>query len=385
MSIRIIHILGSIGHDFGGPAYSVPSLAAALQYKDIDTEIVSISAGKRNEIIESNQISSKIFPARVGGMFQLSFGLFKYLISQKERDVVFHIHTFWNMIGLVTLFALLINKRPHLIISMRGVLLPAARCKKRFRKFIAWHLFVKYLIRKADAVHVTSKEERDEFLKIIDNSKVYLIHNIPPTSKISNIGEVASTQNIFNSFANRYRYFGTMSRIVPHKGVHKIIKAFTLLSNMYDDWRLLIAGPIEDVKYHNELLSMVKANNLADKVIFVGQLNGKNKEEFFEKIELFILLSDSENYGMSIVESLHHSTPVIATKNSPWSEIAKYSAGWWIDDDEKVILSTMRESLSTETSELKNMGENGVKIISLIEQDAPNVKYIEMYKEVVHV
>ena len=379
--MKILHILGSVGHHYGGPAYSVPLLVGGLRDAGINAEIVSVVANQRNEIVDSLKIPSRIFPTIIGGKIQLSIGLFYYLVSQKERNVIFHLHTLWNMIGLVTLLAWILNRKSHLVISTRGYFLPAAIAKGWLRKKVAWYLFVKYLLNRADAIHVTSVQERDEILSYIENKHLFMIENIIPIQAVDNERET-SFLKFDTKTTNPCRYFGTMCRIVPHKGIHKIIRSFAEIPKVHPDWCLLIAGPKEDVAYFNELQEMIKKYNLTDNVKFVGQVLGEDKEVFLNTIELFILLSDSENYGMSIAEALLHNIPVIATTNAPWSDILIHSAGWYIDDNPESILSSLDESLSSSSTVLKSIGENGSKIFGTYDQEKLIDQYCDMYQKV---
>ena len=53
-----------------------------------------------------------------------------------------------------------------------------------------------------------------------------------------------------------------------------------------------------------------------------------------------ILFSKSENFGVSIVESLSVSTPVVASYGTPWQTLQENNAGFWIPLDKRKLVST---------------------------------------------
>ena len=69
--------------------------------------------------------------------------------------------------------------------------------------------------------------------------------------------------------------------------------------------------------------------SLTSSVYFVGHIEGKEKQYYFEASDLFVLTSHTENFGMSIAEALVYGVPTITTINTPWTSIHK-KAGWCV-------------------------------------------------------
>lgn len=65
--------------------------------------------------------------------------------------------------------------------------------------------------------------------------------------------------------------------------------------------------------------------------IFTGPLNDDAKWDAYDRANLFVLPTYSENFGIVVAEALWASVPVITTKGTPWSELEEYKCGKWID------------------------------------------------------
>ena len=76
----------------------------------------------------------------------------------------------------------------------------------------------------------------------------------------------------------------------------------------YPNWELLICGFNEN-NYKKVILTKIKDLNLR-RVILKDFVTGKDKEKIYYSSDLFILLSHSENFGLSIAEALSYDTVI---------------------------------------------------------------------------
>ena len=65
-------------------------------------------------------------------------------------------------------------------------------------------------------------------------------------------------------------------------------------------------------------------------------MEGEEKYKLYANAYFSILVSHSENFGNVVIEALSQGTPVIASKGTPWEQLAE-KAGFWIDNDENSI------------------------------------------------
>jgi glycosyltransferase involved in cell wall biosynthesis len=147
-----------------------------------------------------------------------------------------------------------------------------------------------------------------------------------------------------------------MSRIDPKKGLDILM---TVLARLPADTLLDVYGSGTPA-YVGEMVSLARRLNLEDRVVFHGHVVGERKAKAFADADIFILPSHSENFGMAIAEALGHAVPVIVSDQTPWQEVERVGAGYWVDNSPPAIadaLARMRKR------DLKAMGKAGRKWI----------------------
>ena len=77
-------------------------------------------------------------------------------------------------------------------------------------------------------------------------------------------------------------------------------------------------------------------------------LKGELKVGALNASDLFVLPSYSENFGMSIAEAMAAKLPVITTHGTPWQEIERYNAGWWVELSQANIDDALAKALSVD-------------------------------------
>lgn len=104
--------------------------------------------------------------------------------------------------------------------------------------------------------------------------------------------------------------FVSVGRLVPIKNFDKLITAFAK-ADLGEKARLNIIG---DGPERNNLEKMVVATGLKDKVLFHGAATRDKIAEKFYDSDAFILLSEKETFGVSMVEAMYTGLPVISSR-----------------------------------------------------------------------
>jgi glycosyltransferase involved in cell wall biosynthesis len=95
-----------------------------------------------------------------------------------------------------------------------------------------------------------------------------------------------------------------------HKDFDTLILAFKKLNLEYPDINLSIGG---DGPEKEKILKLIKSENLVDKVSYLGLLNQAQSINFYRNIDIFILSSKTEAFGMVILEAMACGIPVIGS------------------------------------------------------------------------
>ena len=116
---------------------------------------------------------------------------------------------------------------------------------------------------------------------------------------------------------------GVIGRFDPMKGFSLFITACNILKNKGIKFKAKIAGSpqMEYIAEYKKIKRLVRNYNLQNEIEFTGWIN--NREIFYEDIDIFILPSTYEPFGIVLLEAMMYGKPIIASKTEGPSEILK--------------------------------------------------------------
>ena len=112
------------------------------------------------------------------------------------------------------------------------------------------------------------------------------------------------------------------------------------------------------VSHAKELERLIQQLNLKS-VYIEPPVFGQEKTELMSQAQLFVLPSRSENFAMTVGESLAVGVPVIATKGAPWAGLEAHACGWWVDHGHTALATALRTALLLPDAERRAMGARG--------------------------
>jgi len=99
----------------------------------------------------------------------------------------------------------------------------------------------------------------------------------------------------------------TVSRLVKKNGVDDLIKAGQYLDFPF---KIIVVGDGPD---RDELEKLVSKLNLNNKVVFEGEVNHRDLVKYYSSADIFVRASLSEGLGISFLEAMAVSLPIIGT------------------------------------------------------------------------
>lgn len=277
--------------------------------------------------------------------FPFSLNYFKKLFDIKP-DII-DLQGIWSSTSILSLIYYSLSRTPY-IVTPRGMLEKWALQQSYFKKKIFYFFIERHHLKNAIYLRATSDLEASTFIKLGFDKKKIL--NIPNSIKIPNLKKK-------NKKKNKKKRLLFLSRLHHKKGLVELLYSWKVIQNKFYDWELVICGYDEN-NYKNKIIEKIKELNLK-RVILNDFVTGKKKEEIYYSSDLFILLSHSENFGLSIAEALSYKIPVITTTNTPWKKLNKYKCGWCIKLDTAEIVRTLKKALSISNKERISMGNIG--------------------------
>lgn len=101
--------------------------------------------------------------------------------------------------------------------------------------------------------------------------------------------------------------------LIPRKGVHHLLNAFSAAAADFSDARLVIVGREDNKDYAAELKRQVKRLVLEDRVEFVQPMPQAELASYMSRACVFVLPSVSEALGRVVLEAMATGTPVIGS------------------------------------------------------------------------
>jgi glycosyltransferase involved in cell wall biosynthesis len=110
-------------------------------------------------------------------------------------------------------------------------------------------------------------------------------------------------------------------RLVTTKGLPLLLSVWKKLANRYQEARLLLVGSggLGLQNCEQELREFVSRNSLDRSVIFTGSV--ENVHEYLQASDFFVFPSEREAFGISVIEAMACSLPVISTSAGGLSDI----------------------------------------------------------------
>jgi len=228
---------------------------------------------------------------------------------------------------------------------------------KHLKKWLYWPWAEYRVLRDAAAVIFTAEEER------FQARKSFWLYRC--REKVSPLGVEAPliSSNAKSEFLSRYpqlqnsRNFLFLGRLHPKKGCDILLEAFARFRSN-DSISLILAGP-DQVGWESDLRRQVTRLNLTTRVVFTGMLEGSMKQGAFASAEAFVLPSHQENFGISVVEALAVSVPVlISNRVNIWREIEADRAGYVESDDLAGTTRLLQRWIDTAPAEREMIRQN---------------------------
>jgi len=234
-------------------------------------------------------------------------------------DVV-HLTGVYSFPTLPALFFSKIFKKP-VVWSPHGALQRWQGSSKPELKAL-WEQICNLLAPEQLYLHVTSEEEAKESQNRLPGIKTVIIPN-----------GVEMPKEVNHVPSNGLLRIGYLGRLDPKKGIENLLAACGMLKMGQDFQIALTIGGSRNPSYTRAVSHAIENLHLTSHVKMVGYIEAHRKDQFFENLDVLVVPSHTENFGLVVAEALAHSVPVIASKGTPWKQLEEVGCGLWVDND----------------------------------------------------
>ena len=297
MNYSILHVITTI--DLGGAEKQLLTLATCQSEKGFDVEVIFL---KNSPTLIQDFLVAGV---RVDSTFA-KLGFFRQCIKLRRKKVqegvVIHAH----LPRAEILCALSLESRSFIVTRHNSeAFFPngPVQLSKLLSRFVLKRAFALISISKAVTSYLKSSREMSES---IEN---YVIpYGLKSTSVLPKGKKHYRTVPI---------QIGTVSRLVPQKNLPLLLGALKELNSIrssHFELTILGTGPLE-----RELRLMSVALGIENVVSWRGQT--RDVMSFYRSLDIFVLPSDYEGFGLVLLEAMSQGIPVIARRISAIPEV----------------------------------------------------------------
>ncbi len=346
--IQSIHVIPSIAEESSGPSYSVSRLVQSLNHLNAPTTLAALDWSP----IKSPPAFLKTFPIGIGprrlGRSPMMFRWLKRETLSGDIRII-HNHGMWQLNSIYPSRVAKANGIPF-VSSPRGALSQWAMNHGSRWKRVFWQLLQRSALQSSSCFHATAESELADIRRLGFKQPVSTIPNGIDIPEIQTVPKCSPRTLLF------------LGRIHPVKGLDMLLPAWKAVEDRFPEWQLKIVG--SDVGYggpvgYSQAMKNLSASLRIKRIAFLGEVLGNEKQRLLQQAELFVLPSYSENFGISVAESLAAGTPAIVTKGAPWQNLNLFNAGWHVNTDTDSLVAAFQIALSQTPRTLTEMGDNG--------------------------
>ena len=346
--MKIVAVVPSIGAESSGPSYSVPGLCRGLVSAgcDVSLHFVGKTPDRHFEYPVVSHRSSRWPHPRL----RRSPEMLRSLREECESADIIHNNSLWLYPNVYPAWAKK-GTRCRLVNAPRGTLAEWS-LKHHWLQKKLFGMYAQYeAMALTDMWHATCEKEYEEIRLAGYRQPVAIV---PIGIDLPEVGSRnALNMRNRNGMKKRVVFFGRLHRV---KAIDNLILAWGQVAEKFPEWELVIAGPDGGVR--SELEAMAAARHLTC-VSFVGEINGYAKYEFLAAADIYVLPSYTENFGITVAESLACGTPVIASQGTPWPGLEREQAGRWVPIGVAPLADALRGMMSMNDDERCLMGKRG--------------------------
>ena len=340
MNKKILHIVPTLKKD--GAETQLVILLRELKKSIFSIDLVTFDSYTEGKNIERDlvHLGIKIEECRKN-IFSTFFYLYKKIKNEDYDLVHSHLPRADIAIGIVSL----ILKTQH-VISVHAQY--GTRKNESRVKYFFYFPFWIFILNKSYKIIAISEKVRTWLIsnRVTKNIDVVL-YGVAPKNKFHN--------------QENYKQIGMAARFLPWKGWEILLEVTDFLNKLGFSFKLHLAGS-DDIGYKKELKLLVNKKELQEIVEFHDEF--EDIYEFFDLINIFIFLSESEGFGLVLLEAMSYGVPIICSDIPPINEFVDAETGILVDRNDTKSIAEKIIQLFSNPEKLLTMKENQKRKVS---------------------
>jgi glycosyltransferase involved in cell wall biosynthesis len=165
-----------------------------------------------------------------------------------------------------------------------------------------------------------------------------------------------------------------LSRLNAKKGLDVLAQAFALILQQIPESRLAIVGRGDPLDYETKVRNWLRQAGVEDRTIMTGLLVGQERLQAFADADVFVLPSQSENFGFAMFEAMASRIPVVVSDTLNYAiEIQRHESGIAVPRTPQEFAQAIVRLLN-DPGLRQQMGYNGLQLAQAYSWEACGVK-----------
>lgn len=401
-----------IARDMKGSGTWLVSMANALTKYHPEVEIYNVTEGGERRVDE-----------KVNGICQITLPLLKNNKGKKWKqrekeclDIVREVNPniihvwgtekYWGCLDFCGSFPSI-----PVLLEMQGIVksVADAYCGELSISEIVRAITLKELLKPTSHIYFIQKKYRQKAIREVDIVKHFYFISVQsqwvekwikyynPSSVVFRTGILLrssfySVNQWSDDNIKSHVIFTTAATQSPLKGLHVLLKAFSVVRKIFPDAKLRIAGSLQNgIKgggyFNNIIKPYIKDNGLTNDVVFLGALSTDQLINEYKNASVFVNPSFVESYSLVVAEAMMVGTPTVASYAGAIPELGK--------NQEELLLFPKGDyvacahaicDLMADAKKSRDISLNSRKI-ALVRNDEQNVvdRQVEIYTQLLKI
>lgn len=327
----------------GGTAERTRHLAINLAKAGCECEVFAMTGNSWQEEFDSNHIGS-VITGKLGVRFPVPLlNPYRAWKSVRSADII-HIMGYWNLLSVAMGFLAVLARKPYMLCPA-GEFASVHKPRPIMRAFHV--LLGKALIWRASGFIAITDLERAT-ISDVTGAAVEDISVIPNA-----VSEPAPSTIPANTMLPDRPFILFMGRLTPVKGPDLLVQAY-INTPAAHEYPLVLAGP--DFGMQEQLQAMLDEAEVPGRVLFVGFLDEKERNEAYRRAMMLVIPSRSEAMSLVALEAGIVELPVLLTNACGFDEVEKIGGGMVVEPSAEGVGRGLEQMLGN-LDQLRKMGE----------------------------
>jgi glycosyltransferase involved in cell wall biosynthesis len=311
--MNILHVIPSVGPARGGPSFLLRTLTAGLAQSGVRVHVATTDDNGIDRLdvqcgtpIRDMGVTYWFF-RRQTRFYTLSLPLNRWLaLHVADYDVV-HIHALFSFSSVAAAYWARRRCVPYIVRPLGTLNRWGVQKRRPWLKRFSLRFLESRILGRAAVIHYTSEQERIEAAELGIVSRAEIIPNAvdgrPDTC-------VADDFRARHPELKGRQIVLFLSRFDAKKGLDLLLPAFAKVRQQQPEAMLVLAGN-GDSDLTKHLRKECTRLGLGADVLWIGFIEGAEKQAALHDADIFVLPSYSENFGIAPVEAMNAGLPIV--------------------------------------------------------------------------